>query len=401
MFYLCASPFFPSSNNWRGSYILDQVKAIARHSNYKVVVFATHPLNEKVEDYVRDGIQVYSIRPLLMPSYFLNGLTEGIVGRLFVRKLCQMGINPKDVAFVHCHTASHAAFGFGVRRVNSNTKVLIQFHDLDPYTLRNGKWADKRWNVRYRAKKSLSAFERADLLISISTPVQENLVAFPMARPQETYSSYLARLEQLKDFPSLKSRKTYVLYNGVDCTVFKPADTVKDNGIFRIGCISNFGDLKDHITLIKAFEILIRKGYFNMRLSLLGTGETRHMCEEYIRNHGLEEYVEWPQEIAHEKLPEYYHSLSLFVLPSVFEGFGCVYTEAYACGVPFMGVFDQGAAEMIASEQRDKWLIRPHDYVHLAELIEMYKMKPEKQMLCQSYDINILIKNYLRYLDKI
>lgn len=399
-YYISVTPFFPGPNNWRGSYVLDQVKAIERHSDYKVVVFATHPLNERVEDYVRDGIQVYSIRPLLMPSYILNGLTEGIVGWLFIRKLRQVGIAPQDVAFVHCHTASHAAFGFGIRKVNSQAKVLIQFHDLDPYTLRNGKWAEKRWNVRYRARKSLSAFERADLLISISTPVQDNLLAFPKARPQEIYPSYLARLEHLKDFPNLKSRKTYVLYNGVDCALFNTNTdgTDRKDSIFRIGCIGNFQELKDHITLIKAFHILIKKGYTDMRLSLLGTGETKAMCEEYIREHGLEEYVEWPKEVAHDKLPEYYRSLSLFVLPSVYEGFGCVYTEAYACGAPFMGVYDQGAAELIAPEERGKWLIRPHDYDQLAELIERYYNERYEQKLCQAYDINVLINEYMNWL---
>lgn len=394
-YYLCVTPFFPGPNNWRGSYILDQVKAIARHSDYEVVVFATHPLNERVGDYVRDGIQVYSIRPLLMPSYILNGLTEGIVGRLFVRKLRQVGIDPQDVAFVHCHTASHAAFGFGVRKVNPHAKVLVQFHDLDPYTLRNGKWAEKRWNVRYRARKSLSAFERADLLISISTPVQDNLLAFPKARPQEVYPSYLARLEHVKDFPSLKSRKTYILYNGVDTSLFYPKKR-QDDGVFRIGCIANFGDLKDHITLIKAFEILIKNGHTNMRLSLLGTGETRGMCEEYIREYGLVDDVEWPKEMAHDKLPEYYRSLNLFVLPSIYEGFGCVYTEAYACGVPFMGVYDQGAAEMIAPEERDQWLIQPHDYEQLANLIEHYCEKPKEQVLCQPWQIDDLVCKFVK-----
>lgn len=398
-YYLCVTPFFPSSTRWQGAYVLDQVKAIARNSDYKVVVFATHPLNEKVEDYVRDGIQVYSIRPLLMPSYILNGLTEGIVGRLFVRKLHQVGIDPNDVAFVHCHTASHAAFGFGVRKVNPNAKVLIQFHDLDPYTLRNGKWAEKRWNVRYRAKKSLAAFERADLLISISTPVQDNLLAFPKARPQETYPSYLERLEHLKDFPSLKSRKTYILYNGVDTSLFYPKEKVQRD-VFRIGCIGNFQEIKDHITLIKAFEILIKKGFTNMRLSLLGTGETRPMCEEFINTHGLSEYVEWPKEVAHDKLPEYYRTLDLFVLPSVYEGFGCVYTEAYACGVPFMGVYDQGAAEVIAPEERAKWLIQPHDYEQLTRLIEEYYIKRYEQKLCKEIDINVLIKVFFKALSK-
>jgi glycosyltransferase involved in cell wall biosynthesis len=398
--YICVTPFFPSPTHWQGAYVLDQVKAIQRNSDFEVVVFKTNPLNSKEEDYDIDGVHVYSICPLLMPSYILNGLTEGLVGTFFVKKLRQIGINPMDVAVVHCHTASHAAFGFGVRRVNPNAKVLIQFHDLDPYTLRNGKWADKRWNVRYRAKKSLEAFERADLLICISTPVQDNLLAFPKARPEEIYPSYLARLDHLKDFPSLKSRKTYILYNGVDTSLFNPRFK-KQHDYFRIGCIGNFQELKDHITLIKAFDILIKKGYTNMRLSLLGTGEMRPMCEKYIMEHGLEENVEWPKEVPHDKLPDYYRSLNLFVLPSVYEGFGCVYTEAYACGVPFMGVYNQGAAEVIAPEERDKWLIQPHDHRQLAENIEKQYKEHGVQHLCQPYDIDELIKEYIEYLHMI
>ena len=399
-YYLCVTPFFPTPSAWQGAYVLDQVKAIQRNSDYKVVVFRTIPLGNKEYTYEIDGVNVYAISPLLMPSYILNGLTEGLVGRMFVKKLRQIGINPMDVAFVHCHTASHAAFGFGVRKVNPNAKVLIQFHDLDPYTLRNGKWADKRWNVRYRAKKSLEAFERADLLISISTPVQDNLLAFPKARPEEIYPSYLSRLEHLKDFPSLKSRKTYILYNGVDTSLFNPGIKTQHD-VFRIGCIANFGDLKDHITLIKAFDILIKKGYTNMRLSLLGTGDTRTMCEEYIREHGLEEYVEWPKEVPHDQLPDYYRSLDLFVLPSVYEGFGCVYTEAYACGVPFMGVYNQGAAEIIAPEERDKWLIEPHDYEQLSVIIERQYNINNVQHLCIFYEINKLIKEFLIYIELI
>ena len=398
--YICVTPFFPSPTHWQGAYVLDQVKAIQRNSDFEVVVFKTNPLNSKEEDYDIDGVHVYSIRPLLMPSYILNGLTESLVGRMFVKKLRQIGINPMDVAFVHCHTASHAAFGFGVRKVNPNAKVLIQFHDLDPYTLRNGKWADKRWNIRYRAKKSLEAFERADLLISISTPVQDNLLSFPKARTEEIYPSYLSRLEHVKDYPCLQSRKTYILYNGVDTSLFNPG-IKKQHDVFRIGCIGNFQELKDHITLIKAFDILIKKGCTNMRLSFLGTGETRPMCEKYIMENGLKEYVEWSKEVPHDKLPDYYRSLDLFVLPSVYEGFGCVYTEAYACGVPFMGVYNQGASEVIAPKERDKWLIPPHDFKLLAMIIEKQYKERDAQHLCQPYDVDELIKEYIEYLHKI
>ena len=133
---------------------------------------------------------------------------------------------------------------------------------------------------------------------------------------------------------------------------------------------------------------------------MLGSGETRNMCEEYLQNHGLMRYVEWPSEVTHDKLPAYYHSLSLFVLPSYFEGFGCVFTEAAACGVPFMGCVNQGYSEYIPKEEWDKWLINPGNYVRLAEIIEAYMKSGFQQKLCETYDIDSLITNYLNYLTK-
>lgn len=399
-FYICVTPFFTSPTHWQGAYVLDQVKAIKRLSGYNVVVVKTLTFGEEQPDYVIDGIKVHTIKPLLMPSYILNGLTEKIVGRLFVRNLRHMGISTKDVAVVHCHTANHAAFGFGVKRKNKQAKVLVQFHDLDPYCLRNGKWADKRWNVRYRARKSVEAFNRADMLVSISKPVEDNLLAFPKARKAEIYKSYLDRLDCVNDFPHVRPKATCILNNGVDTSIFFKQDR-KNDGVFRIGCIANFQELKDHITLLKAFDILIGKGYTNMRLSLLGSGETKTMCETYVKEHGLTEYVEWVKEMTHDLLPLYYNSLNIFVLPSIYEGFGCVYTEAYACGVPFIGVKEQGAAECVDPNEADKWLISPHDFVGLADKIEQFYLHPTKQQLCKPYDINVLVADFLNKIEKL
>lgn len=433
--YICVTPFFPTPSAWQGAYVLDQVKAIQRNSDYEVVVFRTLPLGSKEYTYEVDGVTVHAIAPLLMPSYILNGATEGIVGRMFVRTLRKIGIDPMRVAYVHCHTTSHSAFGFGVKRVNPNAKVLVQFHDLDPLTLRNGKWADKRWNRRYRARTSIYALNRADLLICISEPVKDVLLSFPEPRKAEVYDKALLMYKDVEDMPTVKPRNVYVLNNGVDTNLFCPLNAdanvndrklsanlsvnnsaedkkiihensrdIHDNlrskeKIFRIGCIANFQELKDHITLVKAFEILVKKGYTNMKLSLLGSGGTRSDIEAHLKHNNLMQYVEWPSEVSHDKLPEYYRSLDLFVLPSYFEGFGCVYTESYACGVPFMGVYDQGAAEVISPEERDKWLIQPHDFEQLARLIERYYNERGKQLLCKEYDIDKLIKAYLHNIE--
>lgn len=132
-----------------------------------------------------------------------------------------------------------------------------------------------------------------------------------------------------------------------------------------------------------------------MRLSLLGHGETRAMIECYLKENGIYDFVEWHEEVPHEKLPEYYHSLNLFVLPSYYEGFGCVYIEAYACGVPFMCCEYQGAAEYIQASERKQWLVPPHDYKYLALLIEKQYKEHNVQHLCKDYDIDTLIKRYL------
>lgn len=399
-YYLCITPFFPSPDRWQGAYVLDQVKAIQRHSSYEVIVFKTHSLTDKEKDYTIDGIRVHCIRPLLMPSYILNGLTESIVGKMFVHSLEKLRVSLEDVAFVHCHTANHAAFGFGVKRLNPSVKVLLQFHDLDPFTLRNGIWADKRWNRRFRAKRSVSALNKADLLVCISECVSDAIMAFPKPRKEEVFEPAIRMLDNLKDMPAVRPRKMYVLNNGVDTSLFRCIENKKTD-IYRIGCIANFQELKDHQTLVEAFNILIKKGYTDMRLSLLGSGATRPRIEQYVHDHELDGYVEWPREVHHNQLPDYYNTLDLFVLPSRFEGFGCVYTEAYACDVPFICCEHQGAAECVAPDERHLWLTKDRAPEHLATLIERQYLERNKQHLCKEYDIDKLISKYVCYLKTI
>ena len=120
-------------------------------------------------------------------------------------------------------------------------------------------------------------------------------------------------------------------------------------------------------------------------------------CMNFIQKEGLNAYFEFHEEVMHEKLPEFYHSLDLFVLPSYFEAFGCVYAEAYCCGVPFIAVEGQGISEII--EDGYKWMIKKGDYQQLANLIEKCMTTPSSQTLSIDLDIDVLIKQYLDFLD--
>lgn len=404
-YYICVTPFFPSPDNWRGAYVLDQVKAIQCNSDYEVMVFRATSHKDNMREYEVDGVKVYLYHTCDFPSNILNGFFNGCNARSFVRRVKKVGIDPQKVAFVHCHVSMHAACGLALKKLNPNIKILLQHHDLDPFNLRSGVIGRyNRWNQRYRAKKAIVLYNQVDLHVCISEACRDSLQSFPNARKGEVYEDYRRVLKLNEGLPSIKPRATYVLYNGVDTSLFKPALSSNSSilsSIFRIGCIANFQELKGHITLIKAFEMLINKGYTNLRLSLLGKGETIDYCERYLEEHNLMQYVEWPKEVPHDKLPEYYQSLNLFVLPSYFEGFGCVYTESAACGVPYMGCVEQGYSEYIKEADRDKWLVTPNDMNKLAANIEFYINNLPRQDYAYPLNIDVLINDFLLYLKTI
>lgn len=397
-YYIFITPFFPQADNWRGAYVLDQVKAIKRNSNYNVVVFlGGNPKTNK--DYEIDGVRIYYYKTRETPSNVFNGIFNSYNSRQFVKRVLEVGINPNDVAFVHCHVSMRAACGLALKELNPNIKVLLQHHDLDPFNLRSGVIGRyNSINIRYRSKKAIDLYNKVDLHICISKACKESLLAFPGFRDGEVFEDYKKVVSNAKGLTSISPKSTYILYNGVDTSLFhKKSQRHKVGDTFRIGCIANFWELKGQITLIKAVEILINKGYKQIVLSLLGSGDKRKDCEEYIENHNMSAYLEWPQEVSHDKLPDYYHSLDLFVLPSYFEGFGCVFTEAAACGVPFMGCYNQGYSEYV--REKSKWLINPHDSKQLSILIESYINNKYSQVLNYPYDIDILINNYLNFLE--
>ena len=204
---------------------------------------------------------------------------------------------------------------------------------------------------------------------------------------------------------------------------------------FAIGCVGNFEKLKDQMTLLMAVEILNRVEQLavsgrNRRLSVacdssepsraqasaerlavrgdsvgsscgervkikvvfIGSGEMMAECKSFATGNGID--AEFRQEVRHEELPEFYRELDLFVLPSYFEGFGCVFTEAWTCGVPFIACEGQGIEDLIAEEDRGKWLCKPRDAEDLAKKIEAYIENRWEQKLTGPVDVDTLVAKF-------
>lgn len=378
MIYLVITPFFPESGSFRGPFIFDQVRAIERTGCYKVVVFKPKPWYSKEKDYEYEGVKVFRFSTYELPSAILPGLFDFLSVWSLKRKLKSLRININDIEVVHAHVTGLGVFANALKRKNKSIKTVLQHHGFDVLSLTNGQFSKYRWHRKWVARYGIGICNRIDLHVGVSDKTLKYLCAFSNIR--------------IKD--------CFILYNGVDETLFYPIKGLKDASFFTIGCIGNFWELKDQITLIKAARKLIKEGMNHVRVIFIGSGEMLESCRNYVEEKNLSDYFFFKSEVSHKELNHFYNTLDLFVLPSHYEAFGCVYTEAYACGVPFIGVEGQGIAELIPEQDKSKWLIRKGDDESLAELIKYCHKFSVKQYLTIDPNINKLIGNFLKKINE-
>lgn len=398
-YYIVITPFFPTIDKFYGSYIYDQVIALMKQEK-SIIVLRPCPLFHKKEDYIYNGVRVSYFHCVDMPSYILNGLTDNINKLLFLRFLKRrFNLNSIDVEAVHCHTSQCALYGNIVKKIFPKSLSIIQYHDLDPFTILNGHFAGCKWNLRYKVRKTSKKLEKFDIHVSVSKRVEENLLSFPSPSPREEYKPYLDRLKSIPSSISpLRVKRSIVLINGVDTSVFYNDHKHEQSSIFTIGCIANYIALKRHQCLIDAIEILKNRGVGDIKVKLVGNNprDAFQRFKQDVEKRGLGHIVEFCPPYEHDKLHEFYNSIDLFVLPSVFEGLGCVFLESWACGTPFISCCNQGIDDLIVPEEKALWLISKDDSNELADKIFAYKEKRVKQHLTDSIDINYQIKSFLK-----
>lgn len=81
---------------------------------------------------------------------------------------------------------------------------------------------------------------------------------------------------------------------------------------------------------------------------VVGDGDDRARLEALAQEQGVAARVVFAGQVAHEELPDVYRLADAFVMPSSGEGFGIVYLEAAACGVPVLGSAEAGAIDALA-----------------------------------------------------
>jgi len=116
--------------------------------------------------------------------------------------------------------------------------------------------------------------------------------------------------------------------------------------VLVVGRLSSGERYKGHSELIQAWpDVLARVP--SARLRIVGEGDDLPALRQLAQNHGVSSAVEFLGFVTREQLHAEYGRASVFALPSRGEGFGLVYLEAMAHGLPCIGSRSDAAAEVI------------------------------------------------------
>jgi glycosyltransferase involved in cell wall biosynthesis len=158
-----------------------------------------------------------------------------------------------------------------------------------------------------------------------------------------------------------------------DPEVFKPENNSGDLGpgeirLLTVSRLAGRSREKGHEIVLEAMAILRKAGIQKLRYWIAGNGPARGELEDYAQKLGLSDVVHFKGRVPDEDLPALYNACDIFIMPSrvaehdngiwTGEGFGIVYTEASACGLPVIAC-DTGGQTDCVIDGKTGFLIKP------------------------------------------
>ena len=136
---------------------------------------------------------------------------------------------------------------------------------------------------------------------------------------------------------------------GVDTAVFCPSRERCDDFILSV---ARFDDVRKNVRLLfSAYRVLRHKLIDAPRLVLSGKSGPRKDDWDLAKSLGIEDHIEFREDVPTDELARLYRNAALFVLPSDEEGLGIVLLEAMASGTPVVSTRCGGPETIIVDEE--------------------------------------------------
>jgi asparagine synthase (glutamine-hydrolysing) len=114
----------------------------------------------------------------------------------------------------------------------------------------------------------------------------------------------------------------------------------------------------------------------NLAYLIAGDGLDRARLEQKARQLGLAENVVFAGRVAESEKADHYRLADAYVMPGWGEGFGIVYLEAMACGIPVVGSSIDGSREALRHGELGL-LVDPHNPAQIREAIIAALSRPK------------------------
>ncbi|MBI5645197.1 glycosyltransferase family 4 protein [Candidatus Kaiserbacteria bacterium] len=206
-----------------------------------------------------------------------------------------------------------------------------------------------------------------------------------------------------------------VIPNAVDVAKFSAPVDERDIAELKSRLNKQMGDVflftASRLVLSRGVEDTIRALSFlpaNVKLLIAGSGEDRTALERIAHDIGVAERVIFVGHVDHKELPMYYKISDIFVRPSIIEGFGNSFVEAFAAGIPVIATPVGGIPDFLFDPDKDPsyeptgLFCEVRNSESIAKAVSRYMQDPQlvtrvvknaKELVAQKYDWSIIAED--------
>ncbi len=239
---------------------------------------------------------------------------------------------------------------------------VVTVHDLTfvrfPHTL-------PAWKARYLRWMTKRSAQRARRLIAVSESTRRDLLNWLHLPPDQVITVYNGVEPRFSPLPPR------------DVAAWRERKRLPSHFILYLGTLQPRKNLELLIRAYAQWQRQTLPAYRHIPLILAGAkGWYYEHLFHLVDTLGLSGQVYFPGFVPSEELPWWYNAATLFVYPSLFEGFGLPVLEAMACGTPVIAADASSLPEVVGEAGI---LLPPQDAEAWAKGIQTLLADPERR----------------------
>jgi glycosyltransferase involved in cell wall biosynthesis len=330
---LTITPFYPKVGNESGGCFVAEPLTELSKQGVLSTVFAVEPFYRPKPDKSSSNPAEWFRYPAVPGGIGLASAGVGLFMRL--RRPTEKLHARSPINVIHAHGALPCGYAAALLSRRLKIPFVVTVHGLDALSSRQVSG----WSGALCVKASSRVYRAARRVIGVSGHVCE---------------------EVKKGMGGAAT--TAVVYNGADPLLFAPGGDPEQPVLLTVG---NLIPTKGHELIVHALKALLPE-FPTLSWDVIGDGPELSLLRVLAEKFGVLARIRFRGRQNRDAVAEACRRCTVFVLPSYYEGLGCVYLEAMASGKVAIGCTGQGIEEVIRHGENG-WLVPPNGGEELIE----------------------------------